>query len=81
MSEQSAVSPKKDQNVSAEEIRLYRCRDCPKPVYQDAIDTGRACSCGSRYVKNAPASFRYVFGYLWHNHLFLRFIWENVLHA
>lgn len=65
---------------ACEPIVLYRCRDCSRPVYKDGIEAGKGCvSCGSRYVQKAPPTFNYIFKYLWHNGLLLKFVWENVL--
>lgn len=66
---------------ASEPIALYLCNSCTKAVYQDRIEVGLGCeNCGSKTLRNAPPTFKYVSGYLLHNpHLILRFIKENVL--
>lgn len=64
-----------------EAISLYQCNDCRKQTFDDRIGAGLGCArCGSRYVRNAPPTFRYIAGYLLHYpRLIPRFIKENVL--
>lgn len=63
------------------EITLYRCNSCPRAVFKEDIEQGIGCrGCGSRYVREAAPTFRYVASYLFrHPRLIPRFVIEDVL--
>jgi len=60
-------------------VRLYQCHRCARQTFQDGIDKGLSCSCGSRQVGNAPATFKYIFGYFFHSPSeILTYVKENI---
>lgn len=66
--------------MESDEISLWLCNSCRRQIFQEQIDAGEPCGkCGSRRVSPAPANWRYIGGYLFHNpSLIKKFLKENV---
>lgn len=67
--------------LESKPITLFQCNACTKQVFEDRIGRGEGCSaCGSRYVRYAPPTLKYIAGYFIHNpRMFLAYFRENIL--